>query len=132
MTVTVDTSALLSILLGEDDAELMAATLSMNAGDVLISAATLVEARIVASTKRGTEGTSDLDALLQAIQAEVVPLDAAQANLASAAWNRFGRGRHPAALNFGDCFSYALAKSQGAALLFKGNDFSQTDIASAL
>jgi ribonuclease VapC len=60
------------------------------------------------------------------------PVDAAQASAAFAAWRRFGKGRHPAGLNLGDCFSYALARAAGAPLLFKGNDFAQTDIASAL
>ena len=122
----------MAVLLGEDDAELFAGVLSEHVGDVLLSAATLVEMRIVAQSKQGAAALADLGALLVTVEATVVPLDADQADIASAAWARFGRGRHPAALNFGDCFAYALARSQGAPLLFKGNDFAQTDIASAL
>lgn len=132
MTIVADTSAVMAVLLGEDDAELFAGVLSEHVGDVLLSAATLVEMRIVAQSKQGAAALADLGALLVTIEATVVPLDADQADIASAAWARFGRGRHPAALNFGDCFAYALARSQGAPLLFKGNDFAQTDIASAL
>lgn len=132
MTIVADTSAVMAVLLGEDDAELFAGVLSEHVGDVLLSAATLVEMRIVAQSKQGAAALADLGALLVTVEATVVPLDADQADIASAAWARFGRGRHPAALNFGDCFAYALARSQGAPLLFKGNDFAQTDIASAL
>jgi ribonuclease VapC len=132
MTIAVDTSAIIAVLLGEDDAESMVGALASNAGDVGISAATLVETRIVAEAKQGTAAAADLRTLLTAIDADIVAVDADQADIAAAAWMRFGRGRHPAALNFGDCFSYALAKSLGAPLLFKGNDFAQTDIASAL
>jgi ribonuclease VapC len=132
MTIAVDTSAIIAVLLGEDDAESMIGALASNAGDMGISAATLVETRIVAEAKQGTAAAADLRTLLTAIDADIIAVDADQADIAAAAWMRFGRGRHPAALDFGDCFSYALAKSLGAPLLFKGNDFTQTDIASAL
>lgn len=132
MTIAVDTSAIIAVLLGEDDAESMVGALASNAGDVGISAATLVETRIVAEAKQGTAAAADLRTLLTAIDADIIAVDADQADIAAAAWMRFGRGRHPAALNFGDCFSYALAKSLGAPLLFKGNDFTRTDIASVL
>lgn len=132
MTIVADTSAVMAVLLGEDDAELFAGVLSEHVGDVSLSAATLVEMRVVAQSKQGAAALADLGALLATVEATVVPLDADQADIASAAWARFGRGRHPAALNFGDCFAYALARFQGAPLLFKGNGFAQTDIASAL
>lgn len=132
MTIAVDTSAIIAVLLGEDDAESMVGALASNAGDVGISAATLVETRIVAEAKQGTAAAADLRTFLTAIDADIIAVDADQADIAAAAWMRFGRGRHPAALNFGDCFSYALAKSLGAPLLFKGNDFTRTDIASVL
>lgn len=130
--IAVDTSALMSVILGEQDADVYAGALADHAGDVCISAATLVESRIVAAAKQGGEATADLGALLVAIRVETVGVDEEQADIASAAWTRFGRGRHPAALNFGDCFSYALARSRGVPLLFKGADFGQTDIASVL
>lgn len=132
MSIAVDTSALIAVLLGEDDAESMVGALADAAGDIAISAATLVETRIVAEVKQGAAATVDLRALLNTVDADIIAVDADQADIAAAAWMRFGRGRHPAALNFGDCFSYALAKSLGAPLLFKGNDFAQTDIASVL
>lgn len=132
MTIAVDTSAVMAILLGEDDAETFAAALDAHAGDILVSAAGLVEMRIVARTKQGPEAVADLDTLLATVNAETVPFDRAQADVAASAWSRFGRGRHPAALNFGDCLSYALARSCGASLLSKGNDFTQTDVPSAL
>lgn len=132
MTIAVDTSAIIAVLFGEDDAESMVGALASNAGDVGISAATLVETRIVAEAKQGTAAAADLRTFLTAIDADIIAVDADQADIAAAAWMRFGRGRHPAALNFGDCFSYALAKSLGAPLLFKGNDFTRTDIASVL
>lgn len=130
--IVVDTSVVVAVLLGEDDAELFASVLADHVGDIAISAATLVEMRIVARAKQGAAAVADLSALLATVEASIVPLDVDQADIASAAWARFGRGHHPAALNFGDCFSYALARSYGSPLLFKGNDFAQTDIASAL
>ena len=99
-----------------------------NAGDCLLSAATLVEAGMVVEARQGHAGAQDLQLLIDRIGAEIVPIDAEAAAVALSAWRRFGKGRHPAALNFGDCVSYALAKVSGAPLLYKGDDFSQTDI----
>ncbi|WP_286793391.1 type II toxin-antitoxin system VapC family toxin [Microbacterium sp. UBA3394] len=132
MTIAVDTSALMAIVLGEHDALPFARALAANSGDACISAATLVEATIVAEGRQGTAAAQDLATVLREARVSVVPLDASQASLASSAWRRFGKGRHPAALNLGDCYSYALARNLGAPLLFKGDDFGQTDIASAL
>lgn len=97
-----------------------------------VSAASAVEVGIVVEAKQGAEATEDLQRLLALIGVITVPFDAEQAIAAVAAWRRIGRGRHPAALDLGDCFSYALAKTSGAAVLHKGDDFSQTDITSAL
>lgn len=128
MTIALDTSALAAVVFGEPDAAQFAAAMVANSGDCLISAATLVEAGIVVEAKHGAAGTQDLRLLVDQIGADVVPVDAQTASVAVAAWKRFGKGRHPAALNFGDCFSYALAKISGSPLLFKGEDFPQTDI----
>ena len=100
--------------------------------DACVSAATLVEATIVAEARQGSAAAQDLAAVLRETRIRTVPLDATQASIASAAWRRFGKGRHTAALNLGDCYSYALARHLGAPLLFKGDGFRQTDIAPVL
>lgn len=132
MTMVVDTSALAAVVLGEPDAEAMAAAMRRAAGDLAISAATLVEAHIVVEARQGLEAGADLKALLDHFGVKTVPVDDDQAQAALAAWRRFGRGHHLASLNLGDCFSYALAKVNAAPLLFKGDDFTQTDISAAL
>lgn len=132
MTIVVDTSSLVAVILGESDAERHLAALVAHAGDVRLSAASAVEVGVVVEAKQGLEATDDLHRLIAIIGVTTVPFDAEQAVGAVAAWRRFGKGRHPAGLNLGDCFSYALAKASGAALLYKGDDFRQTDIASAL
>lgn len=132
MTVVVDTSSMAAVVLGEPDAERHLAVLSAHAGDVHLSAASAVELGIVVAAKQGAEATADLQRLIALIGVITVPFDADQAVAAVAAWHRFGKGRHPAGLNLGDCFSYALAKVSGLPLLFKGGDFHQTDITGAL
>ena len=132
MSIAIDTSALVAVVFGEQDAALYAGSMLTNVGDCMISAATLLEASIVAEAKQGPAATQDLRSLVEQIGAEIVPVDAATSSVAFAAWQRFGKGRHPAALNFGDCLAYALAKAVGAPLLYKGDDFAQTDIPSAL
>jgi ribonuclease VapC len=132
MALVADTSALVAIVLGEPDAPAYAAALAAHAGDVSVSAATLVEAAIVVRSRQGIEAAADLDRLLSTVAAEIVAVDEAQSIIAVAAWDRFGKGRHDAALNYGDCLSYALAKQRGIPLLFKGQDFGRTDVASAL
>ena len=94
----------------------------------MMSSFSLLEAGIVIETRKGESGGRELDILLHRINIEVIPLTSDQTQLAQEAWRRFGKGRHPAKLNIGDCCSYALAKYSGEPLLFKGNDFSQTDI----
>lgn len=98
----------------------------------LLSAATLVEAAIVLETRFGDGGGRELDLWLVKVGIEVVAVDADQAEVARRVWRRFGKERHAAGLNFGDCFAYALAITRGERLLFKGDDFSKTDVTSAL
>lgn len=130
--VVLDTSAVAAVIFGEPDAEAYAAALTRHGGELSISAVTRVELEIVLEARQGSEAVSDAEAMFDRLGVITEPVDAAQASAAFAAWRRFGKGRHPAGLNLGDCFSYALARAAGAPLLFKGNDFAQTDIASAL
>jgi ribonuclease VapC len=117
-----DSSALAAILFKEADSQRFADAIG-EADEVAIAAPTLVEITMVAEK---------LDALIAAAGAEVVPFTAQHAAIARDAWRRYGKGRHKAALNLGDCFSYALAKERGQALLFKGEDFAATDIEPAI
>jgi ribonuclease VapC len=125
--VIIDTSALVGILDQEPDAERLAHAIA-KAPERMMSAANVAETAIVMQVRRGDQAARDLDLLLAKFGIEPVPVSTRQAGLARLAFRRFGRGRHPARLNFGDCFAYALAKDSSASLLFKGNDFSQTDI----
>lgn len=125
--VVLDTSALVAILFHEPEGDAFIAALA-DAED-LISSATLVEASIVMHAKAGSGGVSDLDALLAAAAVRQVAVDSVQARIARDAYMRFGKGHAPAGLNFGDCFSYALARATDRPLLFKGADFSRTDVA---
>jgi ribonuclease VapC len=128
--MVVDTSALLAIL--QDEAERRRFNEAIESADARrISAATLVETSIVVDARFGAEGLRSLDRLIEVAGIEVVPVDLDQARVAREAWRRFGKGRHAAALNFGDCFSYALASVVHEPLLFKGEDFARTDIARA-
>lgn len=127
----VDSSALIAILLREPEAESYATALARHS--VRISAATLVEVRIVVEAKAGPTARRRLDALLRLVGAEIVAVDEEQATIAADAYRDFGRGSgHAASLNFGDCFSYALAASTGEPLLYKGDDFGHTDIRTAV
>lgn len=125
--MVIDTSAIIAILLGEPEAETFAKAL---AGDEkrLISAFTAVESAIVIETKKGEAGGRELDLLLHRSKVEIVAMDPAQAELARIAWRTYGKGRHPAGLNIGDCCSYSLSKYSGEPLLCKGDDFPRTDI----
>ena len=125
--MVIDTSALLAILMREPQAERLVATLDADLVR-LVSAASVVEASVVLLGRVGESGELQLDHLLRAVGAVVVPVDEEQVALARDAALRFGRGRHPAALNFGDCFSYALSIARGEPLLFVGDDFAQTDV----
>ena len=115
------------MLLGEPERDRFIGVLA-EAQDPLISAATLVEASIVMRAKTGDGGVADLDDLLTAAAVRCVAVDSVQACLARDAFARFGKGSSPAGLNFGDCFSYALAQATARPLLFKGEDFSRTDV----
>jgi len=128
--MVLDTSALVAMLLGEAERDRFLELLA-DAEDPLISAATLLEASIVMLAKTGPEGVGDLDELLAAAAVRCVAVDAAQAQLAREAFERFGKGRAPAGLNYGECFAYALARSTERPLLFKGEDFIHTDVAVA-
>lgn len=128
--MVVDTSALLAILLGEPDGESFARAMVSDPRR-LASAMSVLEASTVLLARKGHAAARELDLLLHALRVTVVSLDADQVLTARAAYERFGKGRHPAALNLGDCCSYALASSTGEPLLFKGNDFSRTDLAAA-
>lgn len=125
--MVIDTSAIVAIAFDEPDAAAIEARLADDPVR-LISAATVVEAALVIESRYGESGGRELDLWLRRIEADVVPLDAEQSEVARRAWRKFGKGRHPAALNLGDCFSYALARTRGEPLLFKGNDFTRTDI----
>lgn len=125
--MVLDTSALIAILTREASADRLVAAVEADRTR-LVSAATLVEASLVLLGRYGEVGESELDRLLRAVGAEVVPVGEEQANLARDAALRFGLGRHPAGLNFGDCFSYALAVARDEPLLFVGDDFAQTDV----
>jgi ribonuclease VapC len=126
--VVVDTSALVALLLGEPGAEDVAAAFETAAGPAVISAATLVEATIVVEARLGADGVLRLDQLLRLAEVATVAVDAVQAAVASDAWRAFGKSRHPAALNLGDCFTYALARCRDEPVLCVGNDFRRTDI----
>jgi ribonuclease VapC len=123
----IDPSALIAILEQEPEAERISRAL-LSTPDRIISAASLVEVGIVMQVRRGNDGARDLDLLLAKLRVEVAPFTARQAEIARKAFRRYGRGRHDAELNFGDCFAYALAKDASAPLLFKGDDFRQTDV----
>ena len=128
--MVIDTSALLAILRDEPECESFADLLA-DAHDPLISAATLFECSMVVHRRVGARAMQRLDDLLQLAGVRIAAVDIAQAHAARDAWLRYGRGRSPAALNFGDCFSYALAVTTGRPLLFKGADFAQTDVTPA-
>lgn len=132
MRTVLDTSALAAFLFREPDGTYYL-TAMRNAAGLVLSAVTLFEARTVVMGRYGAAAADDVDQLMQALGVEVAPFDAAQAEAASAAYARYGKGRgHKAQLNLGDCAAYALAKSQDAPLLFKGQDFIHTDIIAAL
>ena len=129
--MVIDTSALLAIL--QDEPERRAFNEAIEAADSRrLSVVSFVELSIVIDTRFGAAGQRDLDLLLERAGVDLVPVDAEQARLARRAYGLFGRGRHAAGLNFGDCFSYALARVLGEPLLFKGDDFSKTDVTAVL
>jgi ribonuclease VapC len=125
--MVIETSALLAIFLAEPEREHFLELIA-RAEVRLISAAAVLETGIVLEARRGDAAGREFDLFLNSARVDVVAVDADQIEIARRAWRRYGKGRHPAALNFGDCFAYALAKSSGEPLLAKGRDFPQTDV----
>lgn len=126
-----DSSSLVAILAEEPDEEIYVQAIS-RASRCRISAGNFIELSIVIDSQFGVEVAQQCDALFRRVGIVIEPVTVEQAHLARQAFHDFGRGRHAAGLNFGDCFAYALAKVTGEPLLFKGEDFSKTDIVPAL
>lgn len=128
--IAVDTSALVAVVFGEQEAERHLAVLQGQ--ETRLSTVSLVEASIVVHARQGPDAARDLSLLVEATIDHLTPVDHEHAQAAVTAWQRFGKGRHPASLNFGDCFSYAVASVYDLPLLYQGDDFTQTDVRSAL
>jgi ribonuclease VapC len=128
--MVIDSSALVAILGGEAERRTFIDLIEA-ADSRLMSTASFVEVSIIIESRYGADGVRDLDLFLERAGVELAPVDDEQARQARRAFTRYGKGRHPAALNFGDCFSYALSVTLGEPLLFKGDDFSQTDVSRA-
>lgn len=129
--MVVDASALLAILQAEPEARRLAAAIEA-ASAPTVSVVSFVEASMVLDSRYGPAGRDRLDRLLRESRMGLAPVDIEQAQVARDAFRDFGRGRHPARWNFGDCFSYALAKQRSESLLFKGDDFARTDVRPAV
>jgi ribonuclease VapC len=127
----VDTSAALAVVLGEPGFEVFASAISAS-GSGRISAASFLEASIVAEVRAGARGVRQFDSFMRESGLAVEPVTHEHALIAREGFSNYGKGRHSAGLNFGDCFAYALAKSTGEPLLFRGEDFRQTDVVPAL
>ena len=123
----VDTSAVLAVLFGESDADRYA-RLMVQADRCRMSVANFLEAAMVVEGRAGAAGGDELDLLAQRTPIELEPVTVEHFEAARRAWRRFGKGNHPAGLNFGDCFAYALAETTGEPLLYKGDDFALTDM----
>ena len=128
MLMVIDTSAIIAVLLNEATAARVAQAIETGSPR-LISAANLPEASIVIESRKDEAGGRELDLFFYRTAIEVVAVDQDQAEIARLGWRRFGEGRHPAGLNYGNCFAYAVAKTGRLPLLYQGNDFRQTDIA---
>ena len=129
--MVIDSSVLICMLSGEAEAGVFEDAIDRDPIR-MISAASVLETTLVIEGRYGAEAGRDLDLLLHEVPLDVRDFDREQLHWARLAWRKYGKGRHPAGLNFGDCFSYALAKISGEPLLFKGQDFSRTDVRSAL
>lgn len=125
--IVVDSSALLAIYLGEPEGPDFARII-VSSDAPIIGAPNFLEASMVAEARHGEAGARELDRLATSLDLRVVAFDASHVQIARDAYRRYGKGRHPAGLNFGDCCAYALAKSVAQPLLFKGDDFPRTDI----
>ncbi len=130
--VIVDASAVLAILFDEPEGREMGEMLSTAAESPTMSPINFLEAAVRVDGLQSAEKSAKLDALLTTLRIEIAPATAEQALLAREAYRRFGKGNHPAKLNLGDCFAYALAKARSEPLLFKGDDFRLTDVEAAL
>lgn len=129
--MVLDTSAVLAILFDEPESAAIREAIERD-HTRLFSAASLLETSIVIESRFGEAGGRELDLLLYRAEIEIVPVDHDQAEIARNAYQRYGKGRHPAGLNYGDCFSYALSRHSGEPLCFKGRDFGLTDIVAAM
>jgi ribonuclease VapC len=125
--MVIDTSAIAAILFDEPERATFIEKIEA-APTRLISASTLLECLIVVESRKGTMGRAELELFVYEAELNIVAFDRVQMDLAAQAWRHYGKGRHAAGLNYGDCFAYALAKFSGEPLLFKGLDFPQTDI----
>lgn len=125
--MVIDSSALLAIFLAEPERKLFLDSI-FQAETRMISAANVLETGIVLEARRGESAGREFDLFVVRTNIQIVPVDGEQAEIARSAWRKYGKGRHPAALNFGDCFAYALAKFTSEPLLAKGTDFAATDI----
>lgn len=125
--MVIDTSAVVAILQDEPASASLVEKL-VESATRYISTANLLESAMVMQARFGDAGERELDVLLQRLRVESVPVTGQHAEIARSAFRRFGKGRHPAGLNFGDCFAYALSKAIAEPLLFVGNDFEQTDV----
>jgi ribonuclease VapC len=128
--MVIDTSAVVAILRSEPEAARLERAL-VSDPIRLVPATCVLEARMVLVSRRGEHALAEIDLWLHKIAANIIPVDSDLVDLATQAWLTYGKGRHPAALNFADCFSYALAKRADEPLLFIGKDFSQTDVEAA-
>ena len=126
--MVIDTSALMALLLDEPEAEDFRTALELDETR-LLSAATLLETAVVIEARKGEAAGRELDRLIDKAVVTIVAVDADQVEEARRAWRRFGRGRHQAGLTYGDLFAYALSRTTGEPLLFKGDDFRRTDVA---
>ena len=125
--MVLDTSAVLAIFLGEPERKQILDVIRQS-GRRLISAASVLETGMVLESKRGESAGREFDLFVVQTNLDAIPVDAEQVEIARSAWRKFGKGRHPAALNFGDCFTYALAKWSGEPVVAKGQDFARTDL----
>ncbi len=126
--MVIDTSAVIALLQGENDSDRLVSRLE-EADSLKISAATVVEAGIVMYARYGDAGEVEVDQFLFRLGIRIVPVTEEQSQIARIAYRNYGKGNHPAGLNYGDCFSYALAQSLNEPLLYVGNDFDKTDLA---
>jgi ribonuclease VapC len=125
--MVIDTSAIVAILRNEPEAD--ALRMAVVSDPIrLVPATCVLETRMVLVSRRGEQVVAEIDLWLAKILADIIPIDAELVDIATRAWLAYGKGRHPAALNFADCLSYALAKRSRQPLLFKGDDFSKTDV----